>query len=425
MNQKKLIITLVIIYFITAIGAYLGTSTISSAKSYDNGQQKMVVEPTVPAEPLTEECPINGVMYGKTAKAAWDKRRPLAVVIENHDEARPQSGLSSAQVVYEGVSEGGVTRFLGIYLCEGAKNVGPIRSARVHFINLLREWGQNPLYAHVGGANCDETTGSGCGNGAPADALGLIEKLGWRMYNDLDQFRIGMPVYRRDLERLPDVAWEHTTYASTDSLWKYAGTVSKGQTSALTNVDEEGVSWNKDWKPWNFTADEVSAKRGTISPIAYNFYDVNESEYGVRWEYDAINNVYKRINGGQPHIDLNTNKQITAKNVFVIEAVESGANDDYPGGHVVYDLIGSGKLMAFQNGNVIEGTWEKEDLDSKMLYLDEDGKEIPIVRGVVWVSLIPAGNEVTYGAKAINKTDTKRIPSVTAKPKTNTKTVTN
>ncbi|MBP6994056.1 DUF3048 domain-containing protein [Candidatus Woesebacteria bacterium] len=394
MNQKKLIITSIIVYFIAATGAYLGTTAIASSSTKSASSNKMV-EPTVSSEPLTEECPINGQMYGKSAKAKWEKRRPLGVVIENHAESRPQSGISSADVVYEAVAEGGVTRTLDIYYCQDAKTVGPVRSARVHFVNLLREWGNNPLYAHVGGANCDATTGSGCGNGAPADALGLIVDIGWGFYNDLNQFAIPYPYFYRDYDRLPGVATEHTMYSSTAKLWEYAA-----KNRELTNVDEEGVSWSENWVPWTFVDDAEANARGKETPISYDFYDTNVSEFGVRWEYDAVSNTYKRFNGGKPHIDFNTDKQLTAKNVIVIEARESSANDDYPGGHIVYKLTGSGPMYAFQNGEATEGTWEKETLDSKMIFLDSAGKELSIVRGNVWISLIPEGNEVSYGSKA-------------------------
>ncbi len=395
MNQKKLIITSVIVYFVAALAAYLGTTTLASTGNSRMDQAQDVVQPTVPSEPLTEQCPINGAMYGETARQLWETRRPLAVVIENHQESRPQSGISSADVVYEAVSEGGVTRTLSIFYCQDAKVVGPVRSARVHFINLLREWGNYPLYAHVGGANCDVTTGSGCANGAPADALGLVRKIGWNFYNDLNQFSIPYPFFYRDYDRLPGVATEHTMYTSTAKLWEYAA-----KNRELTNVDEEGVSWDEDWTPWTFADDAPQAKRGKETPIVYSFYDTNVSQYGVRWEYDASTNTYKRFNGGKPHTDFNTDAQLIAKNVIVIEAVESPANDDYPGGHIVYRLTGTGPMYAFQNGNVITGTWSKETLDSKMLFLDENGNEISMVGGTVWISMLPLGNGVQYGKEA-------------------------
>jgi hypothetical protein len=131
-----------------------------------------------PDEPKTEECPINGELLPKSFRSIWEGRRPMGVMIENHHDARPQSGLSDADVIYEAVAEGGITRFLAVFYCKDAKLIGPVRSARVYFIHMLAEYGDNPLYPHVGGAN---TPG-------PADALGLIRKIDWDGYNDMNQF---------------------------------------------------------------------------------------------------------------------------------------------------------------------------------------------------------------------------------------------
>ena len=362
MTQKNLLISAVLVYLISTAATYAIASQIMGGNGKTNSSTNIANLPAAtvtPSEPATEECPINGAMYGKTAKANWEKRRPLAVVIENHTDARPQSGISSADVVYEAVAEGGVTRTLSIFYCQDAKRVGPIRSARVHFINILREWGNNPLYAHVGGANCDAETGSGCGNGAPADALGLLRKLKWTIYNDMDQFAISYPYYYRDYEILPDVATEHTVYSSTQKLWEYAA-----KNRGLSAKDEDGLAWNSTWKPWKFQDDAAAGKRGNVKYISYDFYDVNAKDFGVRWEYDAATNSYKRFNGNKPHIDKNTDQQLAAKNVFVMLGKESSANDDYPGGHIVYDLLKGGDLFAFQNGKEIKGTWEKETFKS-------------------------------------------------------------
>src|SRR5260221_13460782 len=70
-----------------------------------------------PSIPRTEPCPLNGKMYTKQEKDVWVTHRPIAVMIENHQEARPQSGLSRADVVYESVAEGGISRFMGIFYC--------------------------------------------------------------------------------------------------------------------------------------------------------------------------------------------------------------------------------------------------------------------------------------------------------------------
>lgn len=342
-------------------------------------------------EPKTEECPINGEMLSKTLKDKWEKRRPLGVMIENHLEARLQSGLSSADVVYEAVAEGGITRFLAIFYCHDASYVGPVRSARIYFMKFLEEYGLYPLYAHVGGANCDRETGSGCANGAKADALGMISKLGWALYNDLNQFAVPFPYYWRDYERLKDVATEHTVYISTSKIWDYAKTK-----RALTNVDEESVSWDKTYTKWEFKNDEPLEKRGAVAKISFSFWSNFENDYAVNWVYDKASNSYKRINGGKAHLDKNTNKQLTAKNVAVVLADEALANDDYPGGHILYDILGTGDAYVFQDGKAIKTTWKKADDETKMRFYDETGNEISMVRGKIFIELLPTGNKVTY-----------------------------
>ena len=70
-----------------------------------------------PNEPRTEVCPLDGDKHTKKARESWQKRRPLAVMIENHSESRPQSGLSSSDIIYEAVAEGGITRFMALFYC--------------------------------------------------------------------------------------------------------------------------------------------------------------------------------------------------------------------------------------------------------------------------------------------------------------------
>lgn len=333
-------------------------------------------------EPKTEECPLNGELLSKIQKAKWEKRRPLGVMIENHKDARPQSGLSSADVIYETVAEGGITRFLSIFYCKDAPYIGPVRSARIYFIRMLQEYGNSPLYAHVGGAN---TPG-------PADALGYIRDLGWSLYNDLNQFAVPFPYYWRDYERLPNRVTEHTVYSSTSKLWQYAK-----EKRGLTYVDDKEVAWDKNFTKWKFKNDAVLAERGTVAKIDFGFWDSFATDFTVIWNYDKVRNTYKRDNGGVPHIDKNTGKALETKNVIVLFAQESPAYDGYEGGHILYKITGIGDALAFQDGNVIKATWNKVDEEAKIKFTDNlSGKEISMVRGQVFIEVLPIGNKVTY-----------------------------
>lgn len=329
--------------------------------------------------PRTEECPINGSMLTEKHRSFWENRRPLGVMIENHLESRDQSGLSSSDVVYEFVAEGGITRFLTIFYCRDARLVGPVRSARVYFIDMLRGYGAFPLYAHVGGANTD----------GPADALGMIDNLGWNSYNDLNQFSIPFPTFYRDYERLPGVATEHTMYSSTLKLWEYAA-----ENRDLTNEDEDGEAWDEDWEPWLFTDGEPG--QGDITTISYDYWS-GKSAYAVEWKYDVEKNVFLRSHGnGKPHKDKNNDRQLASSTVVVMFVKESDANDGYPGGHLLYGTTGRGDALVFMNGEAVEATWRKPDEEDMVRFYDASGDELELVRGHIWVSAIPIGNDVDY-----------------------------
>ncbi len=348
-----------------------------------NGNTSNATDAAANNEPKTEPCPLNGEMLTASDKAKWEKRRPLGIMVENHKDARPQSGLSSADIVYEAVAEGGITRFLTVFYCHDAPYVGPVRSARMYFIKLLEGYGTNPLYAHVGGAN---TPG-------PADALGYINNIDWGGYNDLNQFSVPFPAFWRDYERLPGVVTEHTVYTSTAKLWQYAK-----DKRGLTNVDDKGKAWNVGFTPWKFTDDAPMANRGSVNRIDFGFWTQFASDYSVTWSYSKERNSYLRTNGGAPHIDKNTGKQLEAKDVIVVFAKESPVNDGYPAGqHLLYGVIGSGNALVFQDGNAIKATWSKPTEESTMEFTDnKTGKEISMVRGKIFVEILPIGNTVTY-----------------------------
>ncbi len=388
LNKKVAFILVFLIFIFSAFSTY----SIFSLKNEDrsglfslNGSYRPpkndVNGDVLDNEPKTEECPLNGAYYSKTQKQKWEKRRPLGVMIENHIDARPQSGLSSADIVFEAVAEGGITRFLSIFYCQDASYIGPIRSARIYFIKLLQGFGKNPLYAHVGGAN---TPG-------PADALGYIRDIGWSSYNDLNQFSVPFPYFWRDYERLPNRATEHTVYSSTEKLWRYAK-----EKRGLTEKDEDGVLWNENFSHWSFKDDEKIENRGTVSKIDFGFWDNLASDFAVVWNYDKNTNTYQRENGGKPHLDKNTGKPIRAKNIIIMFSQESPANDGYPGGHLLYKVVGSGDVLVFQDGKVIEGSWQKSDEESMLKFYNKNGQEISIVRGPIWIEILPIGNKVNY-----------------------------
>lgn len=329
-----------------------------------------------PNAPHTEICPLDGSKHTVLARESWEKRRPLAVMIENHVEARPQSGLSFANIVYEVVAEGGITRFMALFYCNLSDvQVGPVRSARTYYLDWLGEY--DALYVHVGGAN---TPG-------PADALSQIIK---SKVKDLNQFSIGFPVFWRDYQRLGHpVATEHTMYSTTQKLWDI------GAKRSWTATDSAGIAWDKNFIPWKFR-DSAALAGADAKTITVNFWE-SQGDYKVEWSYDAEAGTYKRKNAGSDHKDLNNDKQLTAKNVVVQFQRESNANDGYPGNvHLLYGTTGAGKALFFQDGKVVEGKWVKASRLARSKYTDPTGKEIDFERGQIWIQTVPEGSKVTY-----------------------------
>lgn len=383
-NLQKVLVSIilgVVLYGASASLSYAMFSKITPAPVSKEGEVSKLPTPAGvfvedPNDPKTESCPLNGTPHTKKAQDFWSKRRPLAVMIENHTEARPQSGLSSADVVYEAVAEGGITRFMGLFYCNlSDAQVGPVRSARTYFLDWLGEY--DALYAHVGGAN---TPGS-------ADALGQIIKYGVK---DLNQFSIGFPVFWRDYQRLGhSVATEHTMYSTTAKLWEV------GTKRGWTATDSAGLKWDNKFVPWKFK-DPAPSGAGQVTNIKVNFWE-SQPGYEVEWIYDPASNSYKRKNGGTDHLDLDNNAQLSPKVVMVQFEKEANANDGYPGNvHLLYGTTGSGKALIFQDGNVTEGKWNKTSRLTRTKYTDKNGKEIEFNKGQIWIQTVPEGSKVSF-----------------------------
>ncbi len=389
MGKRKLltIILIIIVYIISSGVSYVffskafgssGVLTSPLPKPSQTASGQLVFNENLPK---TEQCPLNGALYSKQQREWWEKHRPLGIMIENHVDARPQSGLSFADVVYEAVAEGGITRFLAVYYCQDAGEVGPVRSARTYFINFISEYGTYPLYTHVGGAN----------QPGPADALSQLTDYGWTGYNDMSQFSIGFPVFWRDYNRLGhQAATEHTMYSTTEKLWDYAAT-----NRGFTNVDKNGTSWDKGFVPYSFKDDASVSQRGTSQSIHLEFW-TGDPDYYVDWTYDPTINLYSRNNGGKPHIDRDTNKQLTSKNIVVLFMQESHANDGYPDNvHLLYKTIGTGKALIFMDGKEIKGAWSKDSRTSRTLIYDNLGNPVKFNRGKIWFEILPTTGVVT------------------------------
>ena len=353
--------------------------------------KKSKIDPSIPR---TETCPLNGALFTKQERDVWETRRPLGVMIENSPDSRPQSGLGTADIVYEAVAEGGITRFMAIFHCNapysGNLMIAPVRSARIYFVNLISEY--DGLYNHVGGAgNCDDP------NVDPrAKALCAIHS---NKIKDLDQFGLDFKTCHRVTNRLDhDVAYEHTMACFMDELYNVA--TKKGWTNVDANLKAK-PSWDANFKPWKFQGPDVKPSGSPATIISYYFWgsdrgvggDFN-SAFDVKWTYDSATNTYRRTNGSQESVDLNSSDPLAFATIIVQYARETATSDVEK--HLLYDVIGTGKAVVFMDGLATDATWSKVSRAARTIFKTTSGKEIELQPGPIWISIVPSGNQVTY-----------------------------
>jgi len=397
--QKKSILIVVALYILSSIGSYVGFSfasktpiipgtTITQVQEEEQESPLSLLLDIDPSEPLDQECPLNGKLFTNTEREAWEKRRPMAVMIENTPDSRPQSGLADSDIVFEAVAEGGVTRFMAFFYCGAQKadlTLAPIRSARTYYVNYASGFNL-PLYVHVGGANVP----------GPTNALGQISDYGWNGQNDMNQFSIGYPTFIRDYNRIPgkEIATEHTMVTSTEKIWEVA------EEREWTNMSPErkygrkvveAEDWKDGYEGWTF--ENTPGEKGEVNTISYDFWS-GYNDYSVVWEYDSEANGYKRSQGGEEHYDMNTDARVIAANVVVLLTTEEGPINEKK--HMQYGTTGTGDVLIFKNGQAIEAEWYKKSRTGELLFKDAKGNDIELARGLTWISVVNEITEVDY-----------------------------
>jgi len=306
-------------------------------------------EPEPEAEP--EEEIIYPYTYPLTGLGAMEevKDRPILVLVENHKDARPQSGLINADIVYEILVEGEITRFAAIYHSEKPEVIGPIRSLRPYFAEIGAGW--DALIVHAGYS--------------PA-AIELVKNRG---LDHLDEIYGDGAYYWRSTER----SAPHNLYSSIEKL-----------RSAITKKKIRS-EW-KQPKPLKF-ADSKTVIQGDPAGKVHLTYLLG---YTVEYVYDAEAGVYKRYMAGQPHVDKETGEQITAANVLIVQTSHSVIDNE---GRRNVNVTGPGTGWLVQQGKVREVKWEQVD---GVIRPYIDGSVVPLLPGKTWVQFIPHGYKVTF-----------------------------
>lgn len=278
--------------------------------------------------------------------------RPFAVMLAGDTVTRPLSGISLADVVVEmPVLEGGITRFMALFACNEAEEIGSIRSARHDFIPLAAAF--DAIYGHWGGSHF---------------ALDLLDAGVIDNFNGLTN--PGNAYYRKN-----GIAAPHNGFTSYERMVAAAGRLNY-------RTSYEGPEY-----PHQEGEANEEANGSTLS-IDYG------GPFRVSYIYSAQTNRYSRFRGGTPENDRLTSTQVEAAVVAVLRATSRQVEPSYND----VDITGSGELILFQNGEVVRGRWQKADTprESKLFLLDEDGEEIKLVAGQLWLQYVAPDTEIMW-----------------------------
>lgn len=278
-------------------------------------------------------------------------RHPLGIIVENHIDARPQSGLDKASIVYEAVAEGGITRFLAIFGTSQAEKVGPVRSARTFFVDYAH--GYDAYLAHIGGS------------------IDGLDKIKSDKILDLDQSGYPAPFWR---EQQSGLGSEHTVYTSTAKLYDQA--------------NKNGYSAANNFNIFKFKDDPTELEKTTLPESQKVSVDFSNISYNVYFQYDKAINSYRRFLAGKPQIDAVTKDQLDPKNVIVMTVANKIITNRYNQEVSQMTTVGGGNAKIFIDGKTISGIWKKSSVSDREMFYDEAGNEITFNRGQFWICIV-------------------------------------
>lgn len=297
---------------------------------------------TAEPEPEGEPAPLTGL-------PVEDEEAPgrfvVAVKIDNHPNARPQTGLNRADVVFVELVES-ATRFLALFHSTDPGEVGPVRSGRLVDADLLPSFG--PLFA-ISGADGSAVWPVLRG------ALPIVHEEGqgggWR---------------REGSRRAP-----HNLYLSPSAQWE----------STAGELDPAE-------RHWEFDA-AAPEGGGDIDGARLQY----PTAWGSAWHWDGDEGVWQRDEAGSPHIDIDGDR-ITATNVVVVNVRRTG-QERRP-----FEPIDEGEAVVLRDGQAFDVRWRKTGPTEPFEWLTADGEPFPLAPGRTWIELLPSGGTLDLGTGA-------------------------
>ncbi|KAF0091771.1 MAG: hypothetical protein FD141_1560 [Fusobacteria bacterium] len=341
MKKNKIFISLGLIL--------LGSLLIVIAFAFGGEDKKIDIDDGSYSEPIGTDSGV--IKNSSTTGLAFDgDYKPVMAVIENSPDARPQIGLQTADVVYEVMVEGSVTRFVSIFSDKVPEQILPIRSGRAPFLYIQQEW--DGLFMHFGA--------SGHGVSNPSDYTFYGNKL----YKDIKQDLDGLTGNKDGIfKRVNTAPAPHNVMGNpllAQKLYKY---------------DPKPLDWKFDAAVF-YPGESVIAVELPFTTSIRNF---------VSYTYDFNKGVYLRSMSGVPFIAAETKAQLEVKNVIVQYTSYSIKGSVYKD----WVMVGSGRADFYIGGMYVQGSWSKESPTAQTMYKDAVGNPIVLKPGNTWIHINP------------------------------------
>jgi len=341
-----------------------GTSAAGPTSSAEASEAPGATPAATPAPaPQLVPAPLTGLLV--TPAAA--RQHPIAVMIDDHQGARPQSGFNAASIVWQAPAEGGIPRYMLIFQDTIPGLVGPVRSSRQYYIEWASEW--HAMYVHAGGSPQALATLAAHGGGGwvwNADAFRWEGIYLWRVH----QVKVlGGPFY--------PLVPPHNLYTDGSHLRALA-TKLKVPDGPLTPV-------------WTFAADAPREDR----PVGARLTVVYPYE-SITYRYDAATNTYRRYIDGskRPQVDAADGRVVAPKNVVILRMAFGPLNDGHPNKmRLEASDVGHGTAWISTNGITVKGTWRKASTTAPTLLFGPNGKPVTFTAGQTFIEVV----QLTYG----------------------------
>lgn len=281
--------------------------------------------------------------------------RPIAVMIDNQEMALPHAGLQDAYIVYEIITEGGITRLMALFKGKDTSLIGPVRSSRHYYLDYAME--NDAVYAHFGWSER-----------AKKDISDL-------QIQNLNGITNASNAYWRDRTRYAP----HNVFTTIEKLKESA----KGKGYRLT-TDQKLLL--------NYKVDEVNLSKKEGASIANNVTIRYSNYHTTSYIYNQESKVYMRSMNGSAHVDAVSKNQYTAKNIIVAQ-IKNQSFDSY--GRQDLNNITTGNGYYMTNGYAIPITWSKSSRAGQTVYKDLQGNEIEVNDGNTYIQIQPLNQPIT------------------------------